>query len=97
MNEAPFTPGGTVAVSVTTASLRGTLPAGSVAQVLINAPASNSIAFIKFGDNTVVAALTDTPIMPGTVTLFSVPNGATSVAVISGTAATLYFTVGHGV
>lgn len=103
MNEAPFTPGPTVQLAVTGTSGRVALGTGAGAsgtpQVIVTAPAGGQIAYIKFGDATVAAvAATDTPILPGTVQMFTVPVGATNVAAITATSTqTLYFTTGHGV
>lgn len=92
---APFTPAGTVSLAVTAATARVAL-AKTSNQVLVNSPSSNSIAFIKFDQVTVVAAVTDTPILPGTVQVFTVPLDATHVAAIGTPATTLYFTSGEG-
>lgn len=96
----PFTPGATVNI----ASLSGTsqavaLATGSTAcQVMITSPAATVLCFIKFGSSSAVAAVaaTDTPIMPGTQTIFSVPVGTTHVAAI-GTSGVLYATTGNGI
>lgn len=100
MNEAPFTPGPTVLLAVTAASARVPFGAGTgTVQVLVTCPSTvTGITFLKFGDVTVNAAVTDTPILPGTVQIMTVPNNATHVAAISGGAGgTMYFTIGHGV
>lgn len=94
---APFTPGTTVSLAVTSATGRVALPTQAGDQIVVNAPAANSLAFIEFGDSTVEAAVTDYPILPGTVQTLTVPRGVTYVAAITATStATLYFTRGDG-
>lgn len=94
---APFTPGASSTLSATTSTGRVALTRNGSDQVLIFAPAANAAAFIKFGDSTVVAAVTDIPIGPGFSRVFTVPKGATHVAGITGAStATLYFTCGDG-
>jgi hypothetical protein len=97
----PFTPGSTIAVSVTATSAATALPTLRGNQVMVSAPAGNVIAFIAFGvsNTTVVVPTTQTngcPILPGTVQVFTVPSTATHVSVIGTVASTLYFTAGDG-
>lgn len=91
----PFTPGATVSRTVSGASASVALGAGGGLQVMVTSDPANSIAFIKFGESAVTAALTDTPILPGTVQVFTIAATTTHVAAI-GTAGTLYFTGGDG-
>ncbi|WP_430438989.1 hypothetical protein [Shinella sp.] len=43
------------------------------------------------------ALVTDTPVLPGTVEIFTIPTGMTHVAGITSTGtATVYFTAGDG-
>lgn len=96
----PFTPGETASLvtAATTANVALPKPFGSGAmarQLRIVSLAANPINFIKFGSSTVVAALTDTPILPGATEVFTVPTDATHVAAIGG-AGTMYFTAGFG-
>lgn len=90
----PFTPGSTVSRTVSGASANVALT-GSGLQVMVSSLAANAIAFITFGTSAVTAALTDTPVLPGTVQVFTIPPGTTHVAAI-GTAGTLYLTRGDG-
>lgn len=97
----PFTPAGTVsrAVTGTTASValsHATASGPTPNSILITSPSANAIAFIKFGDSTVTAVVTDTPILPGIVMVFSIPPATTHVAAIGTSGTTLYFTSGEG-
>ncbi len=96
----PFTPdvAGTVAAPAVTTTTAFALPFTGEQQVMVSALSGNSaVAFIRFGISTVTATTAvDTPILPGTVQLFAVGPAPTHVAVVSGSAATLYFTCGHG-
>lgn len=97
----PFSAGPTVSRTVTSSSANVALGAGAGAsgtpQVLITSPAGGNIAFINWGTSaSVTAALTDTPILPGTIMVLSPPAGTTHVAAIGSATTTLYFTVGHG-
>jgi len=95
-NSEPFTPAGTVSRSVGAATANVALSKGSRPQtVMVSSLAANAVAFIAFGSSTVEAALTDTPILPGTQRIFTIGSEVTHVAAI-GTAGTLYFTVGTG-
>jgi len=97
----PFTPGSSIAVSVTASSAATVLPTLRGNQIMVSAPAGNVIAFIAFGtaSTTVVIPTTQTngcPILPGTVQVFTVPPGSTHVSVIGTVGSTLYFTAGDG-
>ncbi len=63
---------------------------------MVTSGGGNAISFIKFGSSTVTAAVTDTPILPGTVQTFTLPPGATHAAAIGTSSTTLYFTRGDG-
>ena len=91
----PFTPGATVSRTVSGASANVALNNAGAMQVMVTSLAANEIAFIKPGTSAITAALTDTPILPGTVQVFTVPPGTTHMAAI-GTSGTLYFTSGDG-
>ena len=93
---APLTPAGTVSRTVTGTTARVTLAKTGLNQVMVTSAAANTIAFIKFGSVTVEAAVTDTPILPGTVQVFTIPLDATNVAAIGTAGTTLYFTSGEG-
>lgn len=93
----PFTPGASSTRAVTTSSANVALTRNGSEQVLIFAPAANAVAFIKFGDSNVTAAVTDIAIAPGFNRIFTIPPGATHVAAITAAStATLYFTCGDG-
>ena len=94
----PFTPAGTVSRAVTGTTASVALSKAVLNQVMVTSAAGNAIAFIKFGISTVEAAATDTPILPGTVMVFTVPSGGltTHVAAIGTAGTTLYFTSGEG-
>ncbi len=92
----PFTPGSTVSRTVTATTARVALPSLAGNQVRVASPATNTVAFIKFGDATVEAVGTDMPILPGTVEVFTVQPSFTNVAAIGTTGTTLYFTAGDG-
>lgn len=98
MQTNPFTPGATVTLAVTTSTGNVALGVPLIEkQVRIASLAANAAAFIRFGSSTVTAAVTDVPILPGTVTIFSVGADVTHVAAITGAStATLYFTSGQG-
>lgn len=92
----PFTPGGSSTLAATTSSAAVALAASQGAQVLIYS-AGTATTFIKFGDSTVTAAVTDIAIPSGFNRIFTIPPGATHVAGITGAStATVYFTRGDG-
>ena len=95
-----FTPGATISVTggsgASSAATALGKPLGG-AQVRVASPAGGQQAHFKFGDSTVQAAATDTPVLPGSVELFTAPSSATHVAVFGvGGTPTLYFTSGYG-
>lgn len=93
----PFTPGSTVTLSASGTTGRVALPATRGNQIRIANPAGGQIVFVKFGDSTVTAAVTDTPVLVGATDIFTVPTGMTHVAGITSTStATVYFTAGDG-
>lgn len=92
----PFTPGGTVSRAVTGATANVALSDAQSNQVMVTSASGNSIAFIKFGASDVTAAVTDTPILPGTVQVFTKQPSMTTVAAIGTAGTTLYFTSGDG-
>jgi hypothetical protein len=92
----PFTPGGSATLAATTSSGRVALDTHGGMQVLIFS-AGTAVTFIKFGDSTVTAAVTDIAIPSGFNRIFTIPPGATHVAGITGAStATVYFTRGDG-
>jgi len=92
----PISPAGTVSRTVTGSSANVAL-AKAANQVVVTSPSTNSIAFIAFGTSSAVtAAVTDTPILPGTVQVFSTGVNITYVAAIGTAGTTLYFTSGEG-
>jgi hypothetical protein len=95
----PFTPGPTAnATSGAGSSSTATALARTGQQVLITSESggTQAKAFIKFGDSTVQAAATDTPILPGTTQIFTPPSSATHFAVFSAAATLVYATSGIG-
>ncbi len=94
----PFTPGSTVSRGVTGTTANVALPSTRGNQILVTSPGgSATTSFIKFGISTVEAAVTDFPILAGTVQVLTIPMSATHVAAINATGAqTLYFTAGDG-
>lgn len=98
-NTEPFTPmsAGTVSRTVSGTSAQVTLAKTGVPQtVLVQSLVTSAIAFIEFGDSTVVAvAATGTPIQPGIVMTFTIGAAVTTMAAI-GSAGTIYVTCGHG-
>lgn len=94
---APFTPGGTVSRTVTSSSANVALPTTTGDQIMVTSPAGGNIAFIKFGvDSSITAAVTDTPILPGSIIVLTVPPTMLYVAAIGSATTTLYFTRGDG-
>ncbi len=99
MDTQPFTAmtAGTVSRTVSGSTAAVALAKTGVPQtVLVISPTANAIAFIEFGDSTVVSvAATGLPILPGTVMALTVAPSVTHMAAI-GSAGTLYVTCGHG-
>jgi hypothetical protein len=83
-------------LAVTDATGSVALAKSGLNQVMVTSAAANSIAFIAFGTSAVTAAVTDTPILPGTVQVFTIPHSVTHVAAIGTASTTLYFTSGEG-
>ena len=99
--ERPFEPGETVSVSAGIASARVALPTeqNMSRTIRVKIPvAFTGTAFIKFGDDTVVAAATDMPMEAADgVARFGIPSGQTHMAVIlSAGTTTVYATAGRG-
>lgn len=94
-----FLPGETITLSTTTTSARiPTLHQGGNVR-LVNDSASN--AWVEWGDNTVVATQTASPLMlPGTVWTCRMPPSATHIAALIGghknATGTLNITFGEG-
>ena len=96
---APFTPYGTVSRAGTGTTASVALTRAKDQTCIVTAlPGNSGPVFIKFGDSTVEAAVTDFPILPGTVQTFHVLAVHTHIAAIlaSGTG-TIYASVGDGV
>lgn len=97
INAGPFSPGGTVSRTVTSSTARVALGTTGHSTLMVTSPAGGNIAFIKFGDVTVEAAATDTPILPGAIYTFTIsPQADLYVAAIGSATTTLYFTIGYG-
>lgn len=92
----PMTPSGTVSRAVTGTTASVALSDAQSNQVMVTSASGNSIAFIKFGASDVTAAVTDTPILPGTAQVFTKQPSMTHVAAIGTAGTTLYFTSGDG-
>lgn len=94
----PFSPGGTASIGATDATGSVAFGSGSGQQIRVVSLSANALAFIKFGDSSVEAAVTDLPIVPGEIEIFTRNPADTHVAAIcaGGEAATLYFTTGAG-
>lgn len=92
-----FSPGVTQILSVTGTSSSVTIANTKNQQVRIAAPAGGQIAFIRFALAASAALVTDMPILPGTVEIFSIGEGITIVSAITATSTqTLYVTYGDG-
>lgn len=86
----------TVTHSITNASSRVAIPSLTERVVRVVNPSANTI-FLKSGDSTVAAAITDTPIRSGETATFSIPdNSHTHIAAIAGAAgpSVAYYQVG---
>lgn len=93
----PFTPGPTSLLAVTSSTGRVAFATPRGSQVRIVSAVGGQACFVKFGDVTVTAAVTDMPILPGAIEVFTIPPGSTYVAAITASStATLYFTSGDG-
>ncbi len=92
----PFRPAATVSLSATTSTGRVVITASTGVGEYRVYNAGPSTVFIKEGDNTVIAAVTDMPIPAGAVEVLSF--GSTNIAGITSTGtATLYITSGDGI
>lgn len=106
MNILPFTPqaSGTVNLSVTGTTGNVALPRTGAsglyngAQIMVTSAPAGTIAFIKFGTSSSVTAVaaTDTPILPGSIMVFTIASDTTYVAAIGTSGTTLYFSSGQG-
>ncbi len=96
----PFTPNlPTVTIAVTNASGNAQLTGSGQRTLMVTSVAGGSEAFIRFAATSAlaVALTTDTPILPGTVQMFSIGDLDVFVAAITGAGtATLRFTSGQG-
>lgn len=95
---APFTPGATSTLPVTTANASVALSTKARDQVMVTNAPGGSIAFIAFGDSTVTATVAaSTPVLPGVALMFTINPLQTHIAAITGAGtATIYATVGQG-
>lgn len=96
---APFTPAGTVNIAATDSTANVALPLVARDQVMVTNAPGGSLAFVKFGDDTVESDEdTETPILPGAAYTFTINPTVTHMAAITGTggSATIYATVGQG-
>jgi hypothetical protein len=82
---ASFSPGSpTITVSVIdTPGVNGTLLPGQGYQMLITSDATNSVSFFKTGVAGVQAAVTDTPVLPGSCRIYTLPPTHTHIAFIA--------------
>lgn len=100
-SDQPFAIGGrtdTITAGTTTGNVAIRDIAGN-RQVTVTAPSGGAVAFIKFGTSIAVAAVVadDTPVLPGTVQVFTVPVGTTyAAAITAASTGILYFTPGNG-
>jgi hypothetical protein len=95
MQSSFFAPGATAPVSVSGTSARVAIPSGGTQLSVLHNLAS--FVFMKFGDSSVTASTTDTPVEPGISRGFTKPGGVTHVAFITSSATgTVYVTAGEG-
>lgn len=96
MNIQPFSPGPTVTLAATATSADVVIPAGFNVIRVVNA--GTGIAFFRTGTSAQTALVTDTPILPSSYEVFTVPQNTTHFAAICAAAgtATIYITVGEG-
>lgn len=101
------TPGTTVAVTTSTTSARAAIKGDPVSpntrmQFLVSNEGTTT-AFVRFGDSTVTATETDTPVLGGRQQVFSVstPDGVTDGVYVAAIAASgtgkVYATAGVGI
>ena len=94
MSQAIFSPtGGTQKITLSSSSQRRELVGLDSVCGAVRLKADSGAPFIKFGDSSVVASLSDMPLTSG-VTVLKVPPGATHIAAIFGSG-DLVITVGH--
>lgn len=92
----PFRPEGTASLAVTNATGRVAMDGGGPMAALVTNTGA-TIAYIKFGDATVNAAITDMPILSLTSQVFTPPVNATHMAGITASSTTtLTVTSGNG-
>lgn len=91
-----FSPlGNSVVISGTITSSRTQLPTTGGAARVYNS--GSVIAFVRFGDSTVVAAATDSFVAPGSTEVFNIPSSCTHVAGITASStASIYVERGDG-
>lgn len=94
----PFTPGSvTQILSATGTSSSVTIANPKNQQVRIAAVAGGQITFIRFAASASAALVTDMPILPGAVEVFSIGESITIISAITSTSTqTLYVTYGDG-
>lgn len=103
MNGNPFAPtGATLTLSATTTS--GTtsrtaiVPSAQAQQLRLAAPAGGAVVFVKVGNSAVTAAVTDMPLLPGTIEMFSIGPQDTHIAAITAASTqSVYVTPGQGI
>lgn len=95
MNVSAFTPGATVTLTAATVSSASQLSSTGAAVEVQNA---GSVAvFVKFGDSTVTAAVTDYPVLAGQSKLIGRASSQTYIATITASGGcTVYATTGEG-
>jgi len=95
----PFTPGPTTSASSSgSASAATALPCvGQQARIVSASGGTQVLAFIKFGDSTVAATTSDTPIIPGSDQIFTPPSVATHFSVIAASASATTIRVTSGI
>lgn len=95
----PFTPASAdtpnIALSASTQRVALIGGSGQDKTVMVTSAPGGAICFVQFGDSTVEATVTKTPILPGAIYTFSFGQAVTHAAAI-GTTGTVYFTTGHG-
>lgn len=89
-------------ISVSGAAAQHAVSTASISpkHLMITSPSTNPIIFILFATSQAAAlavATTNTPILPGTVQIFTIPDGTTNIGAITSSASgTLYCTNGEG-
>lgn len=99
MSEYGFNPNSTVSIAATSTTGRVAVPGATKhrRRIQVTIAAGDDPAFLAFGDDSVNAALTDMPVLPGTTRDFFMQEGQTHVAAIcaSTETATVYITEGQ--